>query len=347
MDDVAAADCGAGARPARGGHRGRAAPPGTRARSGGRRRDDHLRIAGGTVYDPANGIDGEVRDVCIADGRVVADVDRGRDDYRRARHGRDAGRRRHPFACRQRQRQRGAPSAARGTRPRSSACAALVEGEAGDGRAPAARCRARSRPATATPASVTRRCSMPRWRRSRARLSHAEFDDTPIVDGGFFVLMGNDEYLMRQIDAGEREPRARVRGLAARRGRRLCDQDRQSRRHRAMEARSSRSHGSRHAHRLDPRHAARDPRDSGRRRQRAAACRMPRTSTATTLAFRQRRDDTRQHACDVGGAARTSRTCSFTATRPRRARRRVAIRRTRVDRVHERASEKRAAMSVR
>ena len=33
-----------------------------------------LRIAGGRVYDPANGIAGEVRDVCVQDGRIVADV---------------------------------------------------------------------------------------------------------------------------------------------------------------------------------------------------------------------------------------------------------------------------------
>jgi formylmethanofuran dehydrogenase subunit A len=33
-----------------------------------------LRISGGRVYDPANGIDGEVRDVCISGGRIVADV---------------------------------------------------------------------------------------------------------------------------------------------------------------------------------------------------------------------------------------------------------------------------------
>jgi formylmethanofuran dehydrogenase subunit A len=33
-----------------------------------------LRIAGGRVYDPANGIAGEVRDVCVHDGRIVADV---------------------------------------------------------------------------------------------------------------------------------------------------------------------------------------------------------------------------------------------------------------------------------
>ncbi len=37
-----------------------------------------LRIAGGRVHDPANGIDGVVKDVCIADGRVVADVQGGR-----------------------------------------------------------------------------------------------------------------------------------------------------------------------------------------------------------------------------------------------------------------------------
>jgi formylmethanofuran dehydrogenase subunit A len=33
-----------------------------------------LRIAGGRVYDPANGVDGEVRDVCLRDGKVVDDV---------------------------------------------------------------------------------------------------------------------------------------------------------------------------------------------------------------------------------------------------------------------------------
>jgi formylmethanofuran dehydrogenase subunit A len=33
-----------------------------------------LRIAGGSVYDPANGIAGEVRDVCVDEGRIVDDV---------------------------------------------------------------------------------------------------------------------------------------------------------------------------------------------------------------------------------------------------------------------------------
>src|SRR5207245_899202 len=42
------------------------------------------RLANGRVYDPANGVDGEVRDVCIADGRIVADVapEAGRIDAR-------------------------------------------------------------------------------------------------------------------------------------------------------------------------------------------------------------------------------------------------------------------------
>jgi formylmethanofuran dehydrogenase subunit A len=37
-----------------------------------------LRITGGKVYDPANGINGEVKDICIADGRIVAHVDGGK-----------------------------------------------------------------------------------------------------------------------------------------------------------------------------------------------------------------------------------------------------------------------------
>jgi formylmethanofuran dehydrogenase subunit A len=37
-----------------------------------------LRITGGTVHDPANGILGVVKDVCIADGRIVPQVEGGR-----------------------------------------------------------------------------------------------------------------------------------------------------------------------------------------------------------------------------------------------------------------------------
>ena len=37
-----------------------------------------LRIKGGKVYDPANGVNGEIKDICISDGRIVADVESGR-----------------------------------------------------------------------------------------------------------------------------------------------------------------------------------------------------------------------------------------------------------------------------
>jgi len=37
-----------------------------------------LRITGGKVYDPANAIDGVVKDICIDDGRIVADCQGGR-----------------------------------------------------------------------------------------------------------------------------------------------------------------------------------------------------------------------------------------------------------------------------
>ena len=44
-----------------------------------------IRISGGAVHDPANGVDGELRDVCLKDGKVVADVgpDARRIDARR------------------------------------------------------------------------------------------------------------------------------------------------------------------------------------------------------------------------------------------------------------------------
>src|SRR5580700_5440257 len=37
-----------------------------------------LRIKGGKVYDPANGVNGVVKDICIRDGKIAADVDGGR-----------------------------------------------------------------------------------------------------------------------------------------------------------------------------------------------------------------------------------------------------------------------------
>lgn len=34
----------------------------------------HIRITNGKVYDPANGVDGEIKDICISDGKIVDSV---------------------------------------------------------------------------------------------------------------------------------------------------------------------------------------------------------------------------------------------------------------------------------
>jgi formylmethanofuran dehydrogenase subunit A len=164
-----------------------------------------LRIAGGTVYDPANGIDGDVRDLCIDAGRVVADVasDARTIDARGLVvmpggvdiHAHVAG---------------SAVNLARRLLPEEhrgdSARAPAFED---DGSQP------RSGTGGTVPSTFTtgyRYAGLgyttvfdAAVAPSTARLAHAELDDTPIVDGGFFVLMGNDEYLLRLVAADERE----------------------------------------------------------------------------------------------------------------------------------------------
>src|SRR5206468_8256516 len=45
-----------------------------------------------------------------------------------------------------------------------------------------------------------------------ARHAHEEFHDTPVIDKGFFVLMGNNHYVLKQVAKNELE---RLRGYAA------------------------------------------------------------------------------------------------------------------------------------
>ena len=84
-------------------------------------------------------------------------------------------------------------------------------GRAGPAHAPArtaarwGACPARSPPATGTPAWATRRPSTPPSPPLAARHAHDEFADTPCIDKGFFVLMGNNHYVMRAIQRGEPE----------------------------------------------------------------------------------------------------------------------------------------------
>ena len=165
---------------------------------------DALRISGGTVYDPANGIDGLVQDVCIDNGRIVADagpaartidatgmivMPGGVDIHSHvAGSGVNLARRLHP------EERRGDPSRAPSfndaSQPRS-----------GTGGTVPTTFTTGYRYAGLGYTTVFDAAVAP----IMARSAHAEFDDTPIVDGGFFALMGNDDYLLRLLSAGEPE----------------------------------------------------------------------------------------------------------------------------------------------
>jgi formylmethanofuran dehydrogenase subunit A len=170
-----------------------------------------LRITGGTLYDPANGVDGEVRDICIEDGRVVPDVPHGSPalDTRgmivmpggvdihshfassSCNHARRLLPEEHfadPVAAPTLQDRTVSRSGTGGTVPSTFTTGYRYAGLGYT---------------TVFDAAVAP---------VMARHSHAELEDTPCVDGGFFALMGNDEYLLRQIAAGERE---RARDYAA------------------------------------------------------------------------------------------------------------------------------------
>jgi formylmethanofuran dehydrogenase subunit A len=170
-----------------------------------------LRLVGGTIYDPANQVDGEARDLCIEDGRIVASLPDGAPTLDvRGMVVMPGGVDIHSHLA-------------------SSSCnharRLLPEEHAAD---PAPRPAldpeeiARSGTGGTVPSTFTTGYRYAGLGYTTvfdaavaavsARHSHAELDDTPCVDGGIFVLMGNDEYLLRQIAAGERE---RARDYAA------------------------------------------------------------------------------------------------------------------------------------
>jgi len=162
-----------------------------------------LRIVGGAVHDPTNGIDGEVRDVCIENGRVVAALPDGAPTLDAGgmivmAGGVDIHSHLASSSCNHARRLLPEEHAA------EPAPAPLLE----DG-APARSGTGGTVPSTFTTGyryaglgytTVFDAAVAP----IMARHSHAELEDTPCVDGGFFALMGNDEFLLRLIASGER-----------------------------------------------------------------------------------------------------------------------------------------------
>jgi formylmethanofuran dehydrogenase subunit A len=157
-----------------------------------------LRIAGGQVYDPANDIDGTVRDIWIRDGKIIADPSEPADRTIDAAglvvmpggvdlHSHivgpkvNAGRRLRPDDRRE------APiprtpitrSGNAGSVPTTFATGYLYAGLGYT---------------TAFDAAIPP---------SGARHAHMELADTPIIDKGFLALLGNNVYALEQIASGE------------------------------------------------------------------------------------------------------------------------------------------------
>jgi formylmethanofuran dehydrogenase subunit A len=163
---------------------------------------DLIKIAGGTVYDPANGIDGEVRDLWISGDRIVAAPTES--SVRPARtidasglvvmpggvdmHCHIAGpkvnvaRKMRPEEKRKSQVLHKTANTHSGTMGSVPSTFATGYKYAGMGYT------------TAFDAAIPP---------LGARHAHEEFEDTPCIDKGFYVLMGNNHYVMRSIQQNE------------------------------------------------------------------------------------------------------------------------------------------------
>ena len=161
-----------------------------------------LRITGGTIYDPANGIDGQVGDIWIVDGRVVetpaepdASADRTIDatglvvmpggiDMHCHIAGPKVNTARKMIPDDKRKADpvhltRLSVSGTGGSVPSTFATGYLYAGLGYT---------------TAFDAAVPP---------LGARHAHEELADTPVIDKGFYVLMGNNHYVMKQLADGE------------------------------------------------------------------------------------------------------------------------------------------------
>jgi len=164
----------------------------------------YFKIAGGTVYDPVHGVDGERRDIWIRDGKIVAapsDPDVRADRTLDAAglvvmpggidmHCHIAGPKVNTARKMRPEEKRKADKVVRTSSTRSGTMGSVPSTfatgykYAGMGYT------------TAFDAAIPPLA---------ARHVHEEFEDTPCIDKGFFVLMGNNHYVMQSIQRNEPE----------------------------------------------------------------------------------------------------------------------------------------------
>jgi formylmethanofuran dehydrogenase subunit A len=157
-----------------------------------------LKIINGEVYDPANNINGEVRTICIENGRISASVNGGRTIDAAGMVVMPGGVDMHCHIAGPK------VNTARKMSPedhrldpvqRTSVTRSGVGKNIPCTFATGYRYAAMGY-TTAFDAAVPPMA---------ARHAHEEFMDTPVIDKGFFVLMGNNEFIMQQIARGEHE----------------------------------------------------------------------------------------------------------------------------------------------
>jgi len=159
-----------------------------------------LKLKGGKVYDPANGVDGEIRDLYVRDGRIApTPASDERID--------------HEYELRGRVVMAGAIDMHThiGGGKLNIARAMLPEDHRADPVARTALTRAScGHAAPGTFATGYRyaemgytACFEPAILPVNARQAHLEMGDTPMVDKGGYVMLGSDDFLLRLMAAGE------------------------------------------------------------------------------------------------------------------------------------------------
>src|SRR6185312_3782363 len=156
-----------------------------------------IKLSGGKVYDPANKVSGEVRDIYVEDGKIVAAKPNAKPDATYDLKGRIV--------------MAGAidPHTHIGGGKMTIARALLPEDHRGD---PVTRTElTRAGSGRAVPSThVTgyryaemgyTACFEPAMLPANARQAHMEMGDTPMVDKGAFVMLGSDDYFLRQLAA--------------------------------------------------------------------------------------------------------------------------------------------------
>jgi formylmethanofuran dehydrogenase subunit A len=156
-----------------------------------------LRITGGKVYDPANNIDGIVKDICIADGRIVSTVEGGRTIDATGMVVFPGGVDVHTHVA------GGALNFARGLTPENQRAAApflhTPERRAGIG-GPTPTTFATGYLYAGMGYTTVMEAAVPVL---SAKHTHEELRDTPIVDKACFLLMANNEIVLDLLEAGE------------------------------------------------------------------------------------------------------------------------------------------------